>query len=422
MSLMIMSIGISSVAVLFPLSMLRSLQATQLTNAALLKRNVETLIEEQPELIFDPDGDGDLVEHFRMPVSRNYIVDPKGFHTLAADGNPLAGQFGNGGSFALSRFGGGLRTLQGRDTVTGTAQDLFGLKLLGEVIGGNNDGWKTMIDAVPSSVANSIVTFGPGIDLSDVPSSNLLMQAVGFVGGVPRVADPEQFQIVMFTASGKFSQAFPLIAVDTTGNQISYTEDLNANGALDNGEDFNANGILDDRRLPPEFGSPPVVSRVLIQTRRVGDFSWLLTVRRRGDGAVRNLDVVVKYSDGVDTASEQLFDATFVRGANVVGVVVPAGADPKIGKGQFLCDVGNARWYRIQDVQTVPLIPSGGFDWTTYTHRVFLETDAKANAGADSINGAFDGNDTSSFGQVMFPPGIVDVYPMGSISLPTTAN
>ena len=45
MSLMIMSIGISSVAVLFPLSMLRSLQATQLTNAALLKMNVELILK-----------------------------------------------------------------------------------------------------------------------------------------------------------------------------------------------------------------------------------------------------------------------------------------------------------------------------------------------------------------------------------------
>ena len=38
MSLMIMSIGISSVAVLFPLSMLRSLQATQRTAAAAAAR------------------------------------------------------------------------------------------------------------------------------------------------------------------------------------------------------------------------------------------------------------------------------------------------------------------------------------------------------------------------------------------------
>ena len=43
MSLMIMSIGISAVAVLFPISVLRSVQATQLTNAAILKRNAQAL-------------------------------------------------------------------------------------------------------------------------------------------------------------------------------------------------------------------------------------------------------------------------------------------------------------------------------------------------------------------------------------------
>ena len=45
MALMIMSIGVTSVAVLFPISMLRSLEATQLTQAAIIKRNVETILQ-----------------------------------------------------------------------------------------------------------------------------------------------------------------------------------------------------------------------------------------------------------------------------------------------------------------------------------------------------------------------------------------
>lgn len=426
MSLMIMSIGISSVAVLFPLSMLRSLQATQLTNAALLKISVEQILQERPELIFDPDGDGNLVEHFRTVASRNYVVDPNGFYTLSADGNTFAGQFGNGGVF-LQRFGGGLKTLQGVGTPT-NPQGIRGLQLAGQSLASNRDGWKTIVDAVPTSYASSTLTFGSRVDLSDTPTSQLLMASVGFVGAEPRVRDPENFQVVLFSANGKFSKAYPLTAVDTAtagAHQAKFTEDLNNNNALDAGEDFNGNGILDRRAVPSEFGTPPVFSRVLIQTRRVSDFTWLLTVRRRGDGAVRNMDVVVKFSDGVDVTTERVFSATFVKGSNVVGVVAPtAGTEPRITKGQFMFDVLNARWYRISDVREEPFDTTATtFDWSTYTYQVFLVEEAVANSGSDAIDdGVLNGSDTSSLGGAMFPPGIIDVYPMGSLPLPTNSN
>lgn len=427
MSLMIMSIGISSVAVLFPLSMLRSLQATQLTNAALLKMNVEQILKERPELIFDPNGNGNLVEHFRTPANRNYVVDPNSFYTLATEGSGATGQFGNNGPVYLSRFGGGLRTLQGvYDVTAANPQELRGLQLAGQSLASNRDGWTTIVDAVPTSYASSTLTFGSAVDLSDVPTSQLLMGSVGFVGATPRVRDPENFQIVLFDVDGKFSKAYPLIAVDTAtvgAHQAKFSEDLDNDNTLDNGEDFNGNGILDRRALPSEFGSPPVIGRVLIQTRRVSDFTWLLTVRRRGDGAVRNMDVVIKFSDGVDVTTERVYSSTFIKGSNVVGVVAPtSGPQPKIAKGQFLFDVVNARWYRISDVQEQPLVPSGPFAWGTYTHRVFLVEEAQANSGSDSNDGVLNGNDTSSFGGAMFPPGIVDVYPMGSLSLPTKSN
>jgi len=120
MSLMIMSIGISSVMVLFPISVLRSAQSTQLTNAAILKYNAETQIRQNPRLVFDPDGNYDLsstmaqkqkalAEHFLSSGSRNYLVDPFGYHGLfsmdstgdgTVDGNDdlIARAFGNDGT------------------------------------------------------------------------------------------------------------------------------------------------------------------------------------------------------------------------------------------------------------------------------------------------------------------------------------
>ena len=113
MSLMIMSIGVSAVAVLFPISTLRSIQANRLTHGAILKYNVEGILQAEPNLIFDPDGDGNFDEHFVPVLQRNYVVDPFGYYTMYADSNSFYLAFGNDGTNPgfLPRWGGGLQTL-----------------------------------------------------------------------------------------------------------------------------------------------------------------------------------------------------------------------------------------------------------------------------------------------------------------------
>ena len=73
MSLMIMALGVSAVMVLFPISVLRSVQATHLTNAAILQANAVTLINARKQLIFDPDGDGNMQEHIGRQNELNYM-------------------------------------------------------------------------------------------------------------------------------------------------------------------------------------------------------------------------------------------------------------------------------------------------------------------------------------------------------------
>ncbi|MCR9202708.1 MAG: prepilin-type N-terminal cleavage/methylation domain-containing protein [Planctomycetaceae bacterium] len=102
MSLMIMSIGVGLVATLFPIAALRSAQATKMTNAAITKLNVESMLDARPQLIFDPDGDFEfstsvaparwnrLTEHFRSNAEKNYIVDPSGYFAMVAAGNSPA--------------------------------------------------------------------------------------------------------------------------------------------------------------------------------------------------------------------------------------------------------------------------------------------------------------------------------------------
>jgi len=71
-SIMILSIGIISLATLFPISILRSLQATQLTNATILRFNAESQIDVSPSIVYDPVPGSNL-------TGTNYIVDPLGF-------------------------------------------------------------------------------------------------------------------------------------------------------------------------------------------------------------------------------------------------------------------------------------------------------------------------------------------------------
>jgi hypothetical protein len=164
------------------------------------------------------------------------------------------------------------------------------------------------------------------------------------------------------------------------------------------------------------------VGRVLLQSSRISDFSWMLNVRRRSDGMARRIDVIVRFNDGVSATDERLFEATFQAStfgspSNIVGVRIGAdGVEPSIRKGSYVFDANNGIWYRIQDVEEEPLITSDPF-WTNYDYRVTLETDIAAGEGAGSDQ-ALDGSDTSSWAAAMFPTGIVDIYPMGSRQLP----
>lgn len=476
MSLMIMSIGISAVAVLFPIATLRSIQAHRLTQGAIVKYNVEGLVQAEPNLIFDPDGDGDMREHFLGVAQRNYVVDPFGYYTHYSTGNyGAAAVYGNLATNPavlpafppnlLPRWGGGLKTLDGftpqsppsplpaLPALPPTATHAAALRLLGLNQSNQGDGWSLDVD----TTAVSLVTAGSQIigvnlpqdlDLRNTPSSELLMS--GFPGGANfeyLIPDPELYRIVVYSIDGLRSQTFPLTHINVTvvgsgwQNTAYWSEDITGDGVADH--DYNMNGSSDIRPLPVEFGA--AISRVIIQSRKVNDFNWLLTVRRRGDGFVRNVDVVVRHSDGADVQDERLFEATFVKGSAAVGIRYPLdGTTPRFRKGGFVFDAQNARWYRIQDYKERPL---GNVSWaySNYDAVVFTE-DFVVDAGGEDqytldssnasilLNGVLDtvggvsedvrqpgnGDGAMTYGFAMFPSSVVDVYPMGSMKMPSS--
>jgi len=81
MSLMIMGIGVVSLATLFPISTLRVLEATNLTNSTVARFNAEGIIDSFPQMIHNPDGISSTRES-----GKNYIVDPLGWLELLDQG------------------------------------------------------------------------------------------------------------------------------------------------------------------------------------------------------------------------------------------------------------------------------------------------------------------------------------------------
>ncbi len=463
MSLMIMSIGVSAVAVLFPISVLRSVQATQLTNSAILKYNAEALLRMRSSMVFDPDGDGNLREHVGRAVESRYIIDPVGYYAMTEAGgsymaNPtwpgdpaqtrgFADWVGNIdddndpltppiGFVGLPRYDGGLRTgtrsgalPQGlRPDANTFPEENRSLQMLAATISKLGDGWTTVLDtyaegffladgsnsAAPAGGAGVVgVVLPQDVDLSDILDSR---SNVPVSGGVQLIADPETTRIVVFSIDGKSSISLPVTAVDNSTKGVLWSEDLNFNGTLDAGEDLSMNGSMDRRPLPLELidftmATPAFqVGRVVIQTNRTHDFNWLLTVRRSPDGEVRGVDVVVMFNKNVSPDEERLFPASFNPAVNPfrINVLQSGGflangdaAEPFIKRGGYMLDIENARWYRIRDYSAESAVTVGATTGPGFI--VTVESPVI---------------EASVSGMAMFLPGIVDVYPMGSMPLP----
>ncbi len=464
MSLMIMSIGVTSVMVLFPIAVLRSIQSTQLTNAAILNYNVEAQLRGNEKMIFDPDGNLDLAtsviqrqqalsEHYRTAAFRNYIVDPVGFHAFFGvdnDGNTTvnaaddawARSFGNDGTQAGFQLGTpptivvpSLRRYDGRvlsqlgnvdeTTVLSTSlssNQIYALQSLSSKLARLGDGKTLQLDTfaegtplvrtiagLPYFVGVQLPATVTSDDLVGIPTS-----ATSNPGNL--IPDPEVAEIVVFSEDGRLSQTFPLTQITPLSRKVYWSEydDDVANTAP---FDFNKNGFGDIRGLPIEFGGR--IGRVILRSVRTADFSWLLTVRRGSDGQARGVDIVIRYHSGVSPEDERVFPASFVKGLNFVGVNRTSdGKEPLLKRGGFIFDPANARWYRITNFEQRPtagFIPSSeSLFWAAYDYRVTIETAAVSNAGRFPAPGPT----PEVLSGAMFLPGVVDVYPMGSLSLP----
>jgi len=294
MSILVMGIGVLSVISLFPISFLRTLQATNLTHATILRYNAEAIIEvRSPNFIHDPDADADFVEH----DNTNYVIDPLGWNFSSA---ALQDFFGNDGAAAstLPRFNTGIAT----------AADAANLVTL-------PDSWVQQARANPTAFAANTVSLPATVDLSSMIPPNPLPRS----------------RVILTDITARVSEVREITSV-AAGPVITW-----------------------DAAFPLPAGFTPTEVRVETHEQR---YTWLMTVRNTGNHADPNpanwehiaaVDVVVFFRRTLSPLDERLFTVSAVSGRDVNIDHNADGTQPFSKKGGYLFDVDNCRWYRIQD-------------------------------------------------------------------------
>ena len=397
-SLLVMSIGVVSLATLFPISVLRSLQATQLTSAANLRYNVEAYLGVNPKLytigspwqratayavgdLVTPTGcctasivlyctaatgprlsglveptwdidngdsttDNDVTwQTYRL---QNYVVDPLGKHLVETNYR----QTTNGDYFGYN------------PTTNLPIQVLRAFPGVGAASEDAAADAATLSDSWISQVESNQISYAAGASscsLDDLPYDLTTTTPVTPAGYLPS-------RIVLFDITGKISHVRPISAI--TGTMPSQTITW-------------PSGVVGSGTLPSGF--IPVRARVETKERR---YSWLLSVRRSGDSF--EMEVVVFFRRPFSGRDERVFPATFTAVTDLgydekYGVALSdddgddpsvvdepgelgyvgsddtarnwvvlqydgTGEKPFVKKGGYVTDADNLRWYRILDV------------------------------------------------------------------------
>lgn len=406
-AILIMSIGVVSVMSLFPIAVLRSAQATTLTNATILKQNAEAFVNSFPQLVHNPDqaidntvpdafgNDQGIREHF----SKNYIVDPLGFYLAKAD-QRLGVLEQNG-----KRFG-GVPACYGNlnDQNARFVWDLCSLP----------DNWSNVTGGPVDDSLISITTGQVTINQQDQPVLNISFSEMQ---GVLQDYAPQD------------------LLVHAT---VDVNEDLNSNGVLDSGEDTNGNQVLDvpftfsgsvltvntngtvQILLPSQtfnLNNTPV-SEVQLEVRE-RNYTWMLTVRKNAEGEANgNIAVFFKRDFSADDEEIHLAYAYVSDGQG--GVQGPVQAQPGITTlrfapqdnpaqraaawaplvttGGWMLDVDNMQWYQIKSITS-----EGGTD-PKLQSKPFIEVQ-------------LDTPVRRSFSNCMLMRGIVAVFPISTQGL-----
>ncbi|MDB5387726.1 MAG: type pilus modification protein PilV [Planctomycetaceae bacterium] len=385
-SLLIMAIGVISLASLFPISVLKTARANQLTIGTNVRYNAESMMTVYPHIYMDPNSfdsnqDGLPYNDYDFSSSQPYLFDPQGL----VRGLPGAVGF-------LPRFGGGFEFLQQ------TADD----------ISAGPDSWSVLHEGA--------ITSGTGPGTTQITVDNLAGISLPNPPNPAAPAAPSvQMRVHLMYNGGKSSvtrtitQILPL-------NTLVWTEDTNSNNSLDANEDRNGNYALDGHGLPMLPSGFVFESAKLEAKER--KYTWLAMVRPQDDSSsfinatsaqpAFDVTVVVYFGRGFSLEEEAIFGTPpgapvlnpatgtttidAFEGNSTLTVNFSAGSPPFLKRGGYLLDAENGHWYQIQNYTDVTSIST--FSNITLTTAI-----------------------TKSFRLAMFPRGVVDVFPIKPQSL-----
>jgi hypothetical protein len=374
MAILVMSVGVLAVMSLFPIAFLRSAQATQLTNATILKMRAEALVD-----MFGLASDAFIPQPAEGHVTR-CLIDPIGWQDVAAslDLQPQQGfrfwnahQYGVDGNLqraryrpSMSPFGfqpepptvfvsvpldGPLKPLRRLGLATGPQISSFAplppypfnplrsalfpsrQAALGAVA--LPDTLETQFTATPAANTLLAATFDPEqVALEDL----VALQAI--------LATPTLgMRLVLVGENGKQSQIRIPTAIDANGRSITWGVPL------------------------PNTANYQTLSEVRVETPDPR-YTWMLTVRKRGisGGSSTEIDCVVFFNRAADDPEEELVHTAAIPGpANIpiapedaayTGTVTftayPSDPQrvPPLKRGGFVFDPTHAQWYRVQEI------------------------------------------------------------------------
>lgn len=320
MALLVMGLGLVSVATLFPLSLLRSVEATKLTNATLARINAEARINASVgvdtfgnaigrAIVEDPDDDGDVREH----DATKFVFDPLGANVFASDGT----QYGNGFSMATS-FGGKDANGDGvLDAPAGIERHNFSIvgRPAAEAFVSLPDSFVSLADVFGGAVKVS----GASMDLEGIDLSEYVQ------------TPPLALRVTVLHADGRQSavrEAAEVVDKDTIDLKVA---------------------------LPGSYAGN--VARVTVETRE-SRYTWIATVRRFG--LKPSVTIAVFFRRSFDPADEKIWavreppggynEFEFDTTADALGDLV---RPPGMRVGGYMFDAATFRWLKIATIDEV---------------------------------------------------------------------
>jgi Tfp pilus assembly protein PilV len=425
MSMMVAGIGILSVIVLLPLSFVRAVQATNMTNGTILRFNAECLLDANPSLLLrwqanqaysattvnastvNGGAAGDII---LVPANSNllfqcttagtsglsapswnatvggttadgtvvwttfanplpaFVIDPLGWNALGA---PLQTNFGNNGAGApdpkaIPRFNGELSTI-GLASLVATLPDSWVEQARG---------------AVTAFTSNSATISGPDLSGVGFSTPNTPVTAVPL---------PVISRIVLLGYNN--SAANPTANAKASETRI-ITGTTPASGMVNWGVTLPGPPAVTTDPLAASF--TPLTARVETRDPR---YTWMLTVHPNPPAATSgpswNVTVTVFFNRSLVSLDEQVYQASGADGVQSPFLVTyPSGAPPQyVKRGGFVFDCYFGRWYRIVNVVNDP-VQANTLD--VYVDQQRPQSDVLTNL---------------NFG-VVFMRGVIDQYPL----------